>query len=82
MILTADHGNCEQMTDPESGEAHTAHTMNRVPFILVGGPTGIGLQDGCLADIAPTVLELLGLPQPRSMTGRSLMRHQARDAAE
>jgi 2,3-bisphosphoglycerate-independent phosphoglycerate mutase len=80
--LTADHGNCEQMVDPESGEPHTAHTMNRVPFILVGGPEGIGLDDGCLADIAPTALELLGLPQPRSMTGRSLMRHRAREAAE
>jgi 2,3-bisphosphoglycerate-independent phosphoglycerate mutase len=82
LLLTADHGNCEQMVDPESGEPHTAHTMNRVPFILVGGPAGIGLDDGCLADIAPTALELLGLPQPRSMTGRSLMRHRAREAAE
>ena len=82
LLLTADHGNCEQMVDLESGEPHTAHTMNRVPFILVGGPAGIGLDDGCLADIAPTALELLGLPQPRSMTGRSLMRHRAREAAE
>ncbi len=82
LIITADHGNCEQMADPANGEPHTAHTMNRVPFILAGGPTGVGLDDGSLADIAPTVLELLGLPQPQSMTGHSLMRHQARDAAE
>jgi 2,3-bisphosphoglycerate-independent phosphoglycerate mutase len=82
LIITADHGNCEQMADPDNGEPHTAHTMNRVPFILTGGPNGLDLEDGCLADIAPTVLELLGLPQPQSMTGHSLMRHRARDAAE
>jgi 2,3-bisphosphoglycerate-independent phosphoglycerate mutase len=82
LIITADHGNCEQMNDPENGEPHTAHTMNPVPFILVGGPAGIDLDNGCLADIAPTVLEILGLPQPQSMTGHSLMHQRARDAAE
>ena len=74
MIVTADHGNCETMIDPETGGPHTAHTTNPVPVILVGGPAGAGLAPGRLADLAPTVLELMGLPQPPEMTGRSLIR--------
>ncbi len=75
LIITADHGNAEQMTDHENGQAHTAHTMNRVPIILAGAPAGVGaLADGRLADIAPMVLDLLGLPQPTEMTGQSLLR--------
>ncbi len=73
MILTADHGNCEVMVDPETGGPHTAHTLNPVPVILMGGPEGASLRKGRLADLAPTVLELMGLPQPKEMTGRSLI---------
>jgi 2,3-bisphosphoglycerate-independent phosphoglycerate mutase len=73
MIVTADHGNCEQMIDPGTGGPHTAHTMNPVPVILVGGPAGARLSDGRLADLAPTVLALMGLEPPAEMTGRSLM---------
>ncbi|MGB0498869.1 MAG: 2,3-bisphosphoglycerate-independent phosphoglycerate mutase [Rubricella sp.] len=75
IIVTADHGNCEVMVDPETGGPHTAHTLNPVPVIVHGGPEGIGLRRGRLADLAPTVLELMGLPQPAAMTGRSLIAH-------
>ena len=77
MLVTADHGNCETMIDPETGGPHTAHTTNRVPLILVqrgAGTIDRALADGRLADIAPTVLELMGLDQPAEMTGRSLLR--------
>jgi 2,3-bisphosphoglycerate-independent phosphoglycerate mutase len=74
MIVTADHGNCETMVDPVTGAPHTAHTTNPVPVILVGGPAGARLRPGGrLADLAPTLLELMGLPQPPEMTGRSLI---------
>ncbi len=73
MIVTADHGNCEMMTDPETGGPHTAHTLNPVPVALVGGPEGAGLRDGRLADLAPTILQLMGLPKPPEMTGESLL---------
>lgn len=74
MIVTADHGNCEVMVDPETGGAHTAHTLNPVPVILVGAPEGLRLRGGGrLADLAPTVLALMGLPQPGEMTGESLL---------
>lgn len=74
MIVTADHGNCEMMIDPVTGGPHTSHTTNPVPVVLVGGPEGARLRDGGrLADLAPTVLALMGVPQPEEMTGRSLM---------
>ncbi len=73
MIVTADHGNCETMRDPVTGGPHTAHTTNLVPVILVGGPKHARLRDGSLADLAPSLLQLLGLPQPAEMTGRSLI---------
>lgn len=73
MIVTADHGNCEVMVDPETGGPHTAHTLNPVPVILVGGPEGAALRNGRLADLAPTVLALMGLEQPPEMTGTSLI---------
>jgi 2,3-bisphosphoglycerate-independent phosphoglycerate mutase len=73
VFITADHGNCEMMRDPETGEPHTAHTTNPVPAILVG-VGDIALRDGRLADIAPTLLELMGLAQPGEMTGGTLLR--------
>ncbi|WP_102110220.1 2,3-bisphosphoglycerate-independent phosphoglycerate mutase [Oceaniglobus roseus] len=73
MIVTADHGNCETMVDPETGGPHTSHTTNPVPVALFGGPEGARLADGRLADLAPTLLELMGLEQPEEMTGKSLI---------
>ena len=73
MIVTADHGNCETMIDPETGGPHTAHTTNPVPVAVVGAPEGSRLADGRLADLAPTVLHLMGIEQPPQMTGRSLL---------
>lgn len=72
-FVTADHGNCETMRDPETGQPHTAHTLNLVPAMLIGGPERAKLRDGRLADVAPTLLELMGLPQPAEMTGQSLI---------
>ncbi|MDW4549704.1 2,3-bisphosphoglycerate-independent phosphoglycerate mutase [Defluviimonas sp. D31] len=73
MIVTADHGNCEMMIDPETGGPHTAHTTNPVPVVLVGGPEGVTLRNGRLADLAPTLLDLMGLDLPPEMTGRTLI---------
>jgi 2,3-bisphosphoglycerate-independent phosphoglycerate mutase len=73
MILTADHGNCEVMIDPVTGGPHTAHTTNLVPVALIGGPEGATLKSGRLADVAPTLLALMGLPKPDEMTGVSLI---------
>ena len=71
-LVTADHGNAEQMLDDE-GRPHTAHTTNPVHLIVVGAEAEATLRDGILADVAPTVLELMGIPQPPEMTGRSLL---------
>ena len=73
MIVTADHGNCETMVDPVTGGPHTAHTTNPVPVILVGGPEGATLRKGRLADLAPTLLDLMGIEKPEEMTGESLI---------
>lgn len=73
MVLTADHGNCETMIDPETGGPHTAHTTNPVPVILFGGPEAARLRNGRLADLAPTILELMELEVPAEMTGKSLI---------
>lgn len=74
MIVTADHGNIELMTDPVTGEPHTAHTLNPVPFILADPDVrGAKLRDGILADVSPTLCRLMGLEQSRPMTGRSLL---------
>jgi len=74
-IVTADHGNAEQKYDPETKGPHTAHTCNKVPFIIVSDNKGLKLRDdGILADIAPTMLALLGIKQPKEMTGRSLIK--------
>lgn len=73
MIVTSDHGNCEQMWDPISGGPHTAHTTNPVPVIWAGGPKTAKLANGALCDLAPTILQLAGIEQPSEMTGRSLI---------
>jgi 2,3-bisphosphoglycerate-independent phosphoglycerate mutase len=72
VLITADHGNCELMRDPETGGPHTAHTTNLVSVILVAG-SGATLKDGRLSDIAPTLLTLMALPIPAEMTGRPLV---------
>jgi 2,3-bisphosphoglycerate-independent phosphoglycerate mutase len=73
LLVTADHGNCELMRDPETGGPHTAHTTNSVPVMLMGGGH-VALAEGRLADIAPTLLALMELPQPKEMSGKSLLR--------
>ena len=74
MIITADHGNIEQLIDYDTGMPHTAHTTNRVPVIFVDDERRKSrLNKGTAIDVAPTVLQLLGLPQPKEMTGHSLI---------
>ena len=74
LVITADHGNAEMMLDPKSGEPHTAHTLNPVPFIVANPPAVVRhLDDGRLSDVAPTLLDLLGLAKPSAMTGHSLI---------
>ncbi|TFK35833.1 cofactor-independent phosphoglycerate mutase [Crucibulum laeve] len=93
LLITADHGNAEQMKDPETGNPHTAHTTNPVPFIMTGDPKTLKFkeevkpekmgahhkgdgeeeEEGALCDVAPTILAVMGLPQPEEMTGRSLL---------
>ena len=72
LLVTADHGNCEQMVDYETHGPHTAHTTNPVPLIMTGGGNN-GVGEGRLSDLAPTILELMGLPKPIEMNGRSLL---------
>lgn len=75
LLVTADHGNCEQMWDPETNGPHTAHTTNQVGVVLVEPPgrrSADSLRDGALCDVAPTILALLGLPSPEAMTGKDL----------
>ena len=74
MFICADHGNAEKMLDYETGKPHTAHTTNPVLFILVNAGEGVSLREGgCLADIAPTLIDIMGLEQPKEMTGKSLI---------
>ena len=73
LMITADHGNVEMMKDPVTHQPHTAHTTGPVPVVLLGGPEGMALVDGRLSDVAPTLLTLLGMPQPKEMTGHSLL---------
>ncbi len=72
LLVTADHGNCETMIDPETGGPHTAHTTNPVPLIMLGGGNA-GVGPGRLADLAPTMLDLMGLGKPVEMNGKSLL---------
>ena len=74
LIITADHGNCEQMIDYTTGEPHTAHTTNLVPLILITDKANEKLKnEGKLADLAPTILELMEIEKPEEMTGVSLL---------
>ncbi len=86
LVVTADHGNCELMKDPETGGPHTAHTTNPVPVVVMRGSGASSqsgaLRDGSLADLAPTILDLMGIPVPREMTGHSILRTDAARAAE
>jgi 2,3-bisphosphoglycerate-independent phosphoglycerate mutase len=74
LLVTADHGNCELMRDPETGGPHTAHTTNPVPVMLIGARNRALVGEGRLADLAPTLLELMELPKPKEMSGASLLR--------
>ena len=81
MLVTADHGNCEQMREPDGG-AHTQHTLNLVPFIMVNAPAYVhGISEGRPSDVAPTLLRLLELPQPAEMTGRCLIKENTAESA-
>ncbi|MEK7321973.1 MAG: 2,3-bisphosphoglycerate-independent phosphoglycerate mutase, partial [Pseudomonadota bacterium] len=73
LLITADHGNAEQMSDDSTGQAHTAHTTNLVPFVYVGRAAQPTLNAGTLADVAPTMLYLLGIDKPSEMSGRPLV---------
>ena len=76
LLICADHGNCEEMTNSQTGEVDTEHSSNPVPLIIINRQfTGISqvLTSGILADVAPTVLSLLGIPVPYAMTGRNLL---------
>jgi 2,3-bisphosphoglycerate-independent phosphoglycerate mutase len=72
LLMTADHGNAEKMIDPETGQPHTAHTTNPVPFVVVNSGERVRLSPGTLADVAPTILRLQEVPAPAPMTGRDL----------
>ena len=81
MLVIADHGNCEMMKDPETGGPHTSHTTNPVPVVLMGGGA-VSIHNGRLADVAPTLLSLMGLTVPKEMTGQPLVRLDAARTAE
>ncbi|WP_135080131.1 2,3-bisphosphoglycerate-independent phosphoglycerate mutase [Terasakiella sp. SH-1] len=83
MLITADHGNAEMMKDETTGQAHTAHTLNPVPVILVNAPAEVAtLNHGTLADVAPTILQLMGLGQPAEMSGQTLIKDIGVSAAQ
>ena len=74
LFICADHGNAEQLIDYNTGEPFTAHTTNQVPFILVNYNSAYGLREnGCLADIVPTLIQIMGMEQPEEMSGKSLL---------
>ena len=73
VVLTADHGNCDEMVDPETGKPHTQHSNHPVPCLVIDSEVNTLEQGGNLSAIAPTVLQLMGIPQPAAMTGRSVI---------
>ena len=77
LFITADHGNADQMRDPKTGDVQTAHTLNPVPFVYVG-PYAVSetLDNGKLSDVAPTILNVMGVEQPQEMTGHSIFKFQ------
>jgi 2,3-bisphosphoglycerate-independent phosphoglycerate mutase len=81
LVITADHGNVEMMRDPETGEPHTAHTTFDVPIIVVNDKEKISLKQGRLADVAPTLLDLMGLKKPEAMSGHSLIERVKAESA-
>ncbi|HJW41455.1 MAG TPA: alkaline phosphatase family protein, partial [Rhizomicrobium sp.] len=81
LLVTADHGNIEVMNDPVTREPHTAHTTLDVPIVAVNAPKGARLANGRLADVAPTLLDLVGLPKSPQMTGHSLIERQKAESA-
>ena len=73
-LITSDHGNIEQLIDYDTQDAYTAHTTNLVPFVLIDDERkDVSLQDGGLSDVAPTILDLMGLKKPKEITGKSLI---------
>ena len=75
MLLTADHGNAEVMFNEQTGKPHTAHTTNEVPFVIINGPENLELKkDGALCNVAPTVLQLMGIKKPAEMDCDSLIK--------
>ncbi len=80
LLVTADHGNIELMKDPVTHAPHTAHTTLDVPIIAVNAPCGTRLVNGRLADVAPTLLALMGIVQPPAMTGHSLAQAAAAES--
>jgi len=75
IVITADHGNAEQMVNPKTGEVDPEHTTNPVPFIIISRDRQYPLREaGILADVAPTILQIMGLKKPEEMTGRSLIK--------
>ncbi|MCY1370644.1 2,3-bisphosphoglycerate-independent phosphoglycerate mutase [compost metagenome] len=82
LLVIADHGNCEMMIDPINGEPHTAHTLNPVPVLLFCCEDVGPLHDGILADVAPTILSLMGIEQPACMTGKPLFSSDSTNCEE
>ena len=75
MLITADHGNAETMLDATTNEPHTAHTTNKVPFVVVNDKEAVNLRnDASLCDVAPTVLDIMGIKKPEEMTGSSILK--------
>jgi 2,3-bisphosphoglycerate-independent phosphoglycerate mutase len=73
LLVTADHGNVEMMRDPQTGQPHTSHTVGPVPFVYAGPRAATLRSGGALRDVAPTILDLLGVPKPAEMSGESLL---------
>jgi len=73
VVLTADHGNCDEMIDPVTGEPHTQHTLYPVPCMVIDKHTRALSTGGNLSAIAPTLLQLMGIPKPEAMTGESII---------